>query len=186
MLVDAGFAERVMAKGVLMNWYLRFSDRVNRAAMFLSVLFLVATVVICFIQVVTRTAMSFSFRWGEELTRYIVIYMVFFASGTLLARDEHPKVEILADYLPRTMRLRLNYVYALLIFTFLVVLCYYGWQLSATSWRTMCSSIRIPWAIPFASVFIGGANMLLQIPAMAMRNHQEIVRLAGGGTEGTA
>jgi TRAP-type C4-dicarboxylate transport system permease small subunit len=154
--------------------------------MFLSVLFLVATVAICFIQVVTRTTINYSFRWGEELTRYIVIYMVFFASGTLLAGDEHPKVEILADCLPRKMRLRLNYLYAALIFAFLVVLCYYGWQLSATSWRTMCSSIRIPWAIPFASVFIGGVNMLFQIPAMAIRNHRKIVFLDGGGKEGPA
>lgn len=169
-----------------MDRYLRFSASVSRALMFFSVLFLLATVAICFVQVVLRTTISFSFRWAEELTRYIVIYMVFLASGTLIADDEHPRVEILVDLLSKRNRLRLNYLYCLLIFVFLVVLCYYGWQLSATSLKTMCSSIRIPWAIPFASVFIGGVNMLLQVPAKVIRVHRDIVGLEREAAEGGA
>lgn len=169
-----------------MDRYLRFSGAVNRWMMFLSVLFLIATVAICFVQVVTRTTISFSFRWAEELTRYIVIYMVFFAGGTLLANNEHPRVEILINFLSKKNQLRLNYLYSLVIFLFLIVLCYYGWQLSATSLKTMCSSIRIPWAIPFASVFIGGVNMLLQVPANIVRTRRDIVALGTAEAEGRA
>ncbi len=163
-----------------MKTYLSFCDRLNRIAVMLSALFLVATVVICFMQVATRTAYSFSFRWAEEITRYIVIFAVFFASGALIANDEHPRVEILVEYLSKKNRLRLNYLYYALIFAFLCILTYYGWQLVATSTRTYCSSIRMPWAVPFASVFIGGVNMLVQVPARAMKNHLAILELEKG------
>lgn len=169
-----------------MQGYLTFCRRLNKAAMAVSVLFLFATVVICLLQVTTRTLMSFSFRWTEELTRYIVIFAVFFASGTLLAEDEHPRVEMLCALLPKKTQLRLNYFYYALITAFVALLAYYGWQLAASSTRTFCSSIRIPWAIPFSAVFAGGVNMLLQMPAKFIKNHIAIRELADGeeGGEG--
>lgn len=161
-----------------MNWYLVFCRKVNRTAMFLSVLCLLATVVICFMQVLTRTAANFSYRWTEEVTRYVIIFAVFLASGTLLANDEHPRVEIFCSFLSKKGQLYLNYFYYILIGAFVLLLCYYGWQLSATSTRTYCSSIRIPWAVPFSAVFIGGLNMLVQIPGKFIKNRLDIIALA--------
>jgi TRAP-type C4-dicarboxylate transport system permease small subunit len=166
-----------------MKRFLLFCEKANWATMAGAVFFLLAAVVICFIQVVTRTTANFSFRWAEELTRYIVIFAVFLASGTMLANDEHPRVEIIDNFLSRKAQLRLNYFYHALILLFLVFLCYYGWQLAASATRTMCSSIRIPWAVPFSAVFLGGVNMLIQVPARLLKTRSAIARLARDGEE---
>ena len=167
-----------------MHWYLVWCKKVNKAAMLLSVLCLAATVFLCFMQVTTRTAMQFSFRWTEEVTRYIVIFAVFLTSGTLLAENEHPRVEILTGLFSPKNQLRMHYFYDALILVFVVVLSYYGWLLAASSTKIYCSSIRIPWAVPFSAVFIGGLNMFIQIPAKFVKTHQAIVDIEQVKQEG--
>ena len=60
----------------------------------IGVLCLVFAVALTFIQVITRNVASVSFTWSEELTRYIVIFAVYFASGSVFYLDANAKVDI--------------------------------------------------------------------------------------------
>ena len=48
--------------------------------MALGILCLLFAVALTFIQVLTRNTIQTSFTWAEELTRYVVIYAVYFRS----------------------------------------------------------------------------------------------------------
>ena len=56
-------------------------------------------------------------------------------------------------------------VFYILTAIFLVIMFYYGYIYVQRNMKVWCASIRIPWAVPFASLLIGSVNMLIQIPA---------------------
>ncbi|HRX58565.1 MAG TPA: TRAP transporter small permease subunit [Eubacteriales bacterium] len=154
-----------------MKNYVRFCEKFNKVMLTVGVGCLFAAAIICFVQVVTRNVINYSFKWAEEGVRYIIIFGVFFASGQIFYIDANAKVEIIYNLFPKRVQLYLNYVFYLLITAFLVIMGYYGYRCTANNLTTWCASIHIPWAVPFASLAVGSINMLLQIPAKVYQNH---------------
>ncbi len=163
---------------VSMKNYIKFCKEFNKVMVMLGVIFLIATVLTCLLQVVTREIFNFPFSWTEELTRYLIIYAVYFISGTLLLNDENPRIEIIYAWLPKRAQKYLNYLYYILIAVLMLVLGFYGCKVVESSKTNWCGSIRIPWAIPFSAVVVGSVNMLLQIPTKFYLNHLELKALA--------
>ena len=148
-----------------MKKYTSFCKIFNQIMLGIGVMFLVFAVGLTFVQVITRNVASLSFTWAEELTRYVVIYAVYFASGSVFYLDANAKVDIFYNLFPRKVQAVLTCIFYLLIAVFLVVMGYYGWVYVMRNLTVWCASIHIPWAIPFVSLIVGSVNMLLQVPA---------------------
>ncbi len=138
---------------------------------------LAAAAVICCVQVITRNIVNYSFHWGDEGMRYIIIFGVFFASGQIFYMDANVKVEILYHAFPKKVQCILNAVFYILIAAFLVAFGYFGYLCVAKNMRTWCASIHIPWAVPFSTLVIGSVNMLLQVPAKLYKNYLALKEL---------
>lgn len=149
----------------VMKKYITFCENLNRIMLGIGVLFLSSAVFLTFAQVVTRNLLSLSFTWADEVTRYIVIFAVYSASGSVFYLDMNARVDILYNCFSKKTRAILSAVFYLLIAIFLLVMCYYGFVFIKRNMNVWCASIHIPWAIPFSSLVLGSANMVLQIPA---------------------
>lgn len=148
-----------------MKKYTSFCKRFNQIMLGIGVLCLVFAVALTFIQVITRNVASVSFTWSEELTRYIVIFAVYFASGSVFYLDANAKVDIFYNLFSKKVQCILNCIFYVLIAIFLLTMGYYGWIYVMRNLTIWCASIHIPWAVPFATLIIGAVNMLLQVPA---------------------
>ncbi len=148
-----------------MKTYISFVKRFNLVMLGIGVLCLVFAVALTFIQVITRNVADISFTWAEELTRYVVIFAVYFAAGSVFYLDANAKVDIFYNLFPRKIQCILNCIFYVLIAIFLLTMGYYGYIYVMRNLTVWCASIHIPWAIPFASLILGAVNMLLQIPA---------------------
>lgn len=157
-----------------MKKYVSFCDFFNRISLGIGVLFLVCAVSLTFIQVVTRNVFSFSFTWAEEFTRYIVIYAVYLASGSVLYMDANARVDIFYNMFPRKIQSILSCFFYILMAIFLVVMGYYGYVYVKRNLAIWCSSIHIPWAVPFAALVLGAINMLIQIPGKIYQSIQDM------------
>lgn len=148
-----------------MKKYVSVCRHINRVMLGIGVAFLILAVGLTFVQVVLRNLFHYSFTWAEELTRYIVIFAVYFAAGTVLYIDANAKVDMFYAKLPPVVQKSLSTLFYLLIAIFLCVMAYYGYVYVSRNMKVYCASIHIPWAVPFSSLIIGAVNMLLQIPA---------------------
>ena len=60
---------------------------------------LMVMVLVMFMQVVLRYVFSTGFAWSEELSRFLMIYMIFIGGALLTSQDGHISVTILDDLL---------------------------------------------------------------------------------------
>ncbi|MCI9253211.1 MAG: TRAP transporter small permease [Lachnospiraceae bacterium] len=157
-----------------MDKYAAFVKKANQLLLGIGILFLLAAVVITAVQVFTRNVFSTSFTWAEEITRYMVIFAVYFASGTVVYMDANARVDIFYRMFSKKMQCILSCVFYLLTAVFLVVMGYYGYIYVARNMTIWCASVRIPWAVPFSALLIGAGNMLLQIPVKMWQSIKEM------------
>lgn len=150
---------------LIMKKYLTFCEKFNKINLGIGTALLGVAAILTFVQVVLRNTIAFSFTWAEEVTRYIVIYAVYFASGTVVALDQNAKVDMLYDIFPKKVKKILSISFYILTAAFLAIMFYYGFIYVQRNLTVWCASIRIPWAIPFASLLVGSLNMLIQVPA---------------------
>ncbi len=160
-----------------MDKYAAFVKKANQLLLGIGILFLLAAVVITAVQVFTRNVFSTSFTWAEEITRYMVIFAVYFASGTVVYMDANARVDIFYRMFSKKMQCILSCVFYLLTAVFLVVMGYYGYIYVARNMTIWCASVRIPWAVPFSALLIGAGNMLLQIPVKMWQSIKEMKRM---------
>lgn len=148
-----------------MDKYVSFVKKTNQILFGAGIICLMAAIVITAVQVLTRNVFSFSFTWAEETVRYIVIFAVYLASGTIFYMDANARVDIFYMMFNKKVQCILSCVFCILTAIFLLAMAYYGYiyvQRNLTIW---CASVHIPWAVPFASLVIGALNMLIQVPA---------------------
>lgn len=157
-----------------MDKYAAFVKKANQLLLGIGILFLLAAVVITAVQVFTRNVFSTSFTWAEEITRYMVIFAVYFASGTVVYMDANARVDIFYRMFSKKMQCILSCVFYLLTAVFLVVMGYYGYIYVARNMTIWCASVRIPWAVPFSALMIGAVNMLLQVPVKIWQSIKEM------------
>lgn len=157
-----------------MDKYAAFVKKANQLLLGIGILFLLAAVVITAVQVFTRNVFSTSFTWAEEITRYMVIFAVYFASGTVVYMDANARVDIFYRMFSKKMQCILSCVFYLLTAVFLVVMGYYGYIYVVRNMTIWCASVRIPWAVPFSALIIGAGNMLLQIPVKMWQSIKEM------------
>ena len=149
--------------------------------MALGILCLLFAVALTFIQVLTRNTIQTSFTWAEELTRYVVIYAVYFASGSVLYLDMNARVDIFYNMFSPKIQCVLTCIFYLLTAAFLVIMGYYGYVYVERNMTIWCASVHIPWAVPFASLLVGAVNMLLPVPAKLYQTVQDFSQSQQGG-----
>ena len=157
-----------------MKKYVSFCEKLNAVMLTCGIICLVFAIGLTFVQVVLRNLLDFSFTWAEELTRYVVIYAVYFASGSALYLDSNARVDILYSHFPKKVQCILSCLFYLLIAVFMVAMGYYGFLYVKGNLTIWCASIRIPWAVPFAALILGAANMLAQVPAKMYKSICEL------------
>lgn len=150
---------------MIMKSYVSFCKKFNSCFLAVGIFFLFCAVLLTIVQVILRNVFSFSFTWAEETTRYLVIYAVYMAAGTVFYIDANARVDLLFMLFPDKVKKSLNTVFIILAAAFLVFMGYYGYVYVQRNLTVWCASIHIPWAVPFVSLIIGSVNMLVQVPA---------------------
>lgn len=148
-----------------MKKYDYFCRILNKICVGIGVALLAIVAIITFVQVVQRNTILKSWGWAEELSRYLVIFAVYFASGYVFYVDANAKVDLIFNKFSHKVQKALNCMFLTLIAIFLVFMFKYGLIFVKRNLKVWCASMRIPWAVPFASLLLGSVNMFLQIPA---------------------
>ncbi|AZO94540.1 TRAP transporter small permease [Halocella sp. SP3-1] len=126
---------------------------------FITKMLLSVMVFITFILVISRFIFSYSFPWVEELTRYLMVWLVLLGAAVVLRIDKHISVNFFSDYFSKTLKTILNIIFQLLIIGYLVILTVVGYRAANMMWILKSPSMGFPlfWvylALPVSSVMM--------------------------------
>lgn len=151
----------------------------NAEAGFIGILIIVMSV-LAFVQVLTRYVFKFPLPWIEEVTRYLMVWMVLVGAGYAVAQKAHLGVEVLEFLLKPAGRRLLR----MLIMVLLVVL---GGVLTVVSTlftldqiaiEQLSPALQMPMALVTAALVIG--SLLITVNAA----HQFFLLIRNRSVEG--
>lgn len=153
----------------------RLFVRANRA---LVGVLMIAMFALVFTNVVTRYGFGFSLSWGEEVARFLMIWVTFLGAGLALREGRHVAIELVQDRLPEATRRMLRTALAGLILIFLGVLVVLGVQFVAFGWNKVTLATQMPRGIPYLAIPIGAfmfaLHLLLTFRRFVTREWEEI------------
>lgn len=79
------------------------------------------------LQIVQRAVFNTSFLWSEEVSRYLMVWSVYFGAAGAVASRGHLRIEMLLHRAPSTVRRVLDIVADIWVFLFSVALTWAGY-----------------------------------------------------------
>lgn len=125
---------------------------------------LVVMVSIVFMQVILRWIGNPTV-WAEELTRYIMLYQVWIGAAYAVNEDAHIQITAVINHLTGKKKKNLELIVLTIWLIFAAWLTVEGFSLvgKIAAMGQISSALQIPMAIPYASVPVGGALMIIHL-----------------------
>jgi TRAP-type C4-dicarboxylate transport system permease small subunit len=112
-------------------------------------------------QVFFRYIVQSSLFWTEELSRYLLIWTVFFGAALALENGSHIAVELVIDHFPPRARTFIGRFNLILVIAFCVILITQGWELASRSMNDRSLTLPISVGVVYLAMPIGGVLMLI-------------------------
>ncbi len=121
-------------------------------------------IVVVFLQVFFRFVIKGSLPWSEELSRYIMVWAVFFGASMGAKSGAHIGVEVFVNLFPPNVRRAMTIVSGLLTQTFCVMVLVLSLQVvfSIYEMGQVSPAMEIPMYIPYLAVPVGAVMMSIR------------------------
>ena len=126
-----------------------------------AVLLAVMTIVI-FLQIVLRL-LGLPLSWTEEIGRYMFIWLIYIGCASAIRKRKHISVELLDLFLKERGKFVLDIISNVVFLIFAVILTYYSFSVVQRVSTQLSPAIRMPMSIPYSSVLVGGALMVVRL-----------------------
>lgn len=125
---------------------------------------LAAMTILVFASVILRYFFAITFRWSDELTRYIFIYIVFLGIPIAYRHGDHVVIEIATRFLPERIRRGLAIPTHAIIGILMLVLGIAGlWITFGKMGTALTPGLQVPRAFMHAALPIGVFFLLIEI-----------------------
>ena len=141
----------------------------NRTIVLFTGTLLFSLAIIIFIQVIFRYVLEDSLSWSEELTRYMMIWMTFLATGYVVGKRGHSNIDILTSQLSPQWRMRIDKANSVLLIVFSCMIVRYGIEFMSYGARQTSSALLIPMHYVYLAIPVGGVLMLFYAVVILLR-----------------
>lgn len=153
---------------------IRLAEILTRITEAIGALLMLSIVIINFLQVFFRYVLFSPLGWTEEAMRYSVVWMTFLVAGAVLFNGEQLSIDMFGRLLSPRLRRFQSILVLLLISVFCVVLVLYGWPLALRNMKQVSPVTQLPMIIPYLSVVVGGALMLLKAICLMIADPERV------------
>ena len=140
--------------------------------------FLIAAVVLVFLEVVVEVASRFIFHnplpWGAEVSQTLLVWITFIGAAAAFLRGEHIGVEMLVERLPHAARSILRRLNLLLILAFLGCGIWSGCKVVLRVWDDVTASLQISAGVLYLALPVGFALTALFALWMLLTGRQKL------------
>jgi TRAP-type C4-dicarboxylate transport system permease small subunit len=153
------------------RWLCRTAEAIAIAA-------LIAVTALIMVQIAAREIFNVGLSWADELARYAGLTVIFMGVPTLLARDEHVKVDMFLNMMPASARRFVSISNDALMVVFSAMFMYAEWLFLQRAARFSTPALGMPNLIWYLPAIVGALLMLLvaidrAIAALASRGRDE-------------
>ncbi len=152
---------------------------VRSAADVAAMIGLAAMTLLVFASIILRYCFNISFRWSDELTRYIFIYIVFLGIAVAYRHGDHVVIQIATNLLPERLRTWLAVPIHAITGLLMLILGIAGlWLTFGRMGQALTPGLQIPRAYMHAALPIGVFFLLIEI-AIKLRQSLRAARENG-------
>lgn len=141
--------------------YINFIDLLNKLFGYALAGIMAIMTIVIFSQVVARYIIGSSLAWSEELSRFLMIYMILIGAALALRDKQLIAVEILPEILKGTLKRWLTIIVQLISIIFYVVLMIYGFKVAQSFGNQIAPGTGISMFFIYLSLPIGGVLLLM-------------------------
>jgi TRAP-type C4-dicarboxylate transport system permease small subunit len=155
--IDAGPALQRLTRGM---------EMINRAAMFVCMIALLAASLILTYSVLARYFLKISTDWQDEASVFLLVGAVFLASATVQQHRGHVGIGALAGILPRAVNTVRRFLVDVASLAFCVFFSWKSWTLlheAVVEGHTSATSWAPPLWIPYGTMALGMSLLCVQI-----------------------
>ena len=149
-----------------METYLKFINRINDIIRYIVSISFVILSVLVVLQVITRFIINYPLSWSEEISRYLMIYIVFFGSALAMRKQEHIAIDFLLEIVSAKVKRKLNIIILWICAVFFASLAYYGSNLTLIVVGQVTPTLQFSMAWAYAAIPIGSILILLNVFAL--------------------
>jgi len=144
-------------------------------------LLLGAMTVVVFLQVFFRFVLKGSLPWSEELSRYVMVWAVFFGASMGAKTGAHIGVEVFVNLFPKKLKRFMIVVSAFFTQVFCIFVCMLSLQVVFRIYdmEQVSPAMEIPMYWAYLAVPVGAVLMdirFLQAAAIKWKNEEEVVK----------
>ena len=140
--------ENVKGKSAQRPWYVHIEDVLGTFALGI-ILIVMAT------QIVLRYVFNGSLIWSEEISRYLLIALVFLGTATAVREREHIVIDLIDRLIPTQALSVLKGLVDITLAIYLGVIVYHAQTVVMMFRNQPSSALQVPMAIPYAAIPLG-------------------------------
>jgi TRAP-type transport system small permease protein len=146
----------------------RLVRAIDRACQSVVACLVVIMVAVVFAQVVFRYAVVRPIYWGDELSRYLFVWISFVGAAVAMGGRIHYGFDYLTEKCPPAVRRAISLLMTLLAVGFFMTCLVYGWESIRVVSVQRSPSLQIPMGWVYAALPVGSALMLLHLIEQAL------------------
>lgn len=135
---------------------------INRIAYFLAGTFFLMGLLAVLLQVFARQSGLLSTYWQEELARYSFIGVALFASVVVVGKNEHLKVDLFLEMLPKRFKTITQILIQIIAILFLAYLAQLSFDTALFNIQRKSPALRINFCIIYFSIVVACILMIIQ------------------------
>jgi TRAP-type transport system small permease protein len=149
-----------------MQQVIKAIDAINRVVGILLAAMLGVMSILIILQVISRFVINFPLTWSEELSRYLMIYIVFLGAGLAMRHNNLISIELLPELLSGRKRKVVIILVMIISILFFAILFKQGIDMLGMVKMQSSPGLQLSMSIPYASIPIG--SFVLAINSLAV------------------
>jgi TRAP-type transport system small permease protein len=141
-------------------------DTINKVVGILLALMLGVMSILIILQVISRFVINLPLTWSEELSRYLMIYIVFLGASLAMRHNKLISIELLPETLTGNKRRFVIILVMIISIIFFAILFKQGIDMLPLVQMQSSPGLQLSMAIPYASIPIG--SFLLALNSLAV------------------
>jgi TRAP-type C4-dicarboxylate transport system permease small subunit len=146
------------------SWLEGLSRTVDKSLSYIVAVLLVVMSVTVFANVMCRYFLDFSLAWYEEISRFLLIWIVFLGAIIALIRGDHLGIDVLLIVMPPRVRRMVVLLSDLMVLAALAIMFKGAWEMAIDSLKSgwVASSVPIPYGWVYMVGPVSAALMFVQ------------------------
>jgi C4-dicarboxylate transporter DctQ subunit len=142
-----------------MFFFKNLLQKINSLVEYIVCVLLTVMVVVVFLQVIFRFVLHSSLPWSEELSRYLMIWIVFLGASIGINKKSHIGVEALVILLPAVLQKWAAVAVNALCCVFFAFMIQYGGLILRVVGNQLSPAMEVSMAVPYGALLAGGVLM---------------------------